>query len=424
MKRAIREHAKEFVAILALVVFGMGTTLYILANQQAPYPSWIPILGEDAFELKADLETAQAITPGQGQTVNVAGIKVGDITRGRARRRPCRRDDAGRRPLRRADQGRRHRAGEAAHGPSGHDARGRPGHEQTSPWRRATPSRSPRPSGTCRPDEFLAALDGDTRDYLKLLVQGGSRGLAENGEEASAVFRRFSPLAKYLAKLNGALEERDDAIRRSITSFKEVSRGARRQRHAPRGLRLFLERRALGVRAPGGVAPSDLPGAPRRADGDARGGHLRRHLRPGARPGRHGAAPVGTAPEAGAGGDASRFFRDTEEPIREQITPFARQTQEPFEELRKTTTKLNETTPVADWRPERAQQAVQRAGPTTRRAPRRATCSGRTGSATTRTRRSPSRTPAGPSCARSGSTHARPRTLALGTATVPASRRC
>ncbi len=73
------------------------------------------------------------------------------------------------------------------------------------------------------PDEFLAALDGDTRDYLKLLVQGGSRGLAENGEEASAVFRRFSPLAKYLAKLNGALAERDDAIRRSITSFKEVS---------------------------------------------------------------------------------------------------------------------------------------------------------------------------------------------------------
>ena len=58
----------------------MATTGYILASQQAPYPSWVPFLGEDTFELKADLETAQAITPGQGQTVNVAGIKVGDIT--------------------------------------------------------------------------------------------------------------------------------------------------------------------------------------------------------------------------------------------------------------------------------------------------------------------------------------------------------
>ena len=67
MKRAIREHAKEAIAILAVVVFGMATTVYILANQQAPYPSWVPFLGEDTFELKADLETAQAITPGQGQ---------------------------------------------------------------------------------------------------------------------------------------------------------------------------------------------------------------------------------------------------------------------------------------------------------------------------------------------------------------------
>ena len=64
MKRAIREHAKEAIAIVALVIFAMATTGYILSNQQAPYPSWIPFLGEDTFELKADLETAQAITPG------------------------------------------------------------------------------------------------------------------------------------------------------------------------------------------------------------------------------------------------------------------------------------------------------------------------------------------------------------------------
>ena len=52
----------------------------ILSQQQQPYPSWIPFLGDDAFELKAELQTAQAVTPGQGQTVNIAGVKVGDIT--------------------------------------------------------------------------------------------------------------------------------------------------------------------------------------------------------------------------------------------------------------------------------------------------------------------------------------------------------
>ena len=52
----------------------------MLSQQQQPYPSWIPFLGDDRFELKAELSTAQAVTPGQGQTVNIAGVKVGDIS--------------------------------------------------------------------------------------------------------------------------------------------------------------------------------------------------------------------------------------------------------------------------------------------------------------------------------------------------------
>ena len=59
---------------------GCSSTGYILSQQQQPYPSWVPILGDDRFELKAELSTAQAVTPGQGQTVNIAGVKVGDIS--------------------------------------------------------------------------------------------------------------------------------------------------------------------------------------------------------------------------------------------------------------------------------------------------------------------------------------------------------
>ncbi len=344
MKRAIREHAKEFVAILALVVFGMGTTLYILANQQAPYPSWIPILGEDAFELKADLETAQAITPGQGQTVNVAGIKVGDITEveledGHAvvtmliedRYDGLIKDDAT--VLVRPRTGLQDMTLEVDPG-TGDAAMEEGDTVPLSSTQRNVP-----------PDEFLAALDGDTRDYLKLLIQGGSRGLAENGEEASAVFRRFSPLAKYLAKLNGALEERDDAIRRSITSFKEVSEalGGADTRLADfvsssNDVLSAFARQEASLRA----TFQELPGAltaTREAviSGDTFAQEL-------------GPAATALLPSARALKPALEetypFFRDTEEPIREQITPFARQTQEPFEELRKTTTKLNETTPV------------------------------------------------------------------------------
>ena len=60
-------------------------TGFILSQQQQPYPSWVPVLGDDSFELKAELSTAQAVTPGQGQTVNIAGLKVGEISESTSR---------------------------------------------------------------------------------------------------------------------------------------------------------------------------------------------------------------------------------------------------------------------------------------------------------------------------------------------------
>ena len=344
MKRAIREHATEFIAILALIVFATAVTGYILANQQAPYPSWIPFLGEDTYELKADLETGQAITPGQGQTVNVAGIKVGDITDveledGHAvvtmlmeeRYRGLIKDDAT--VLVRPRTGLQDMTLEVD-----------PGVSETAMEEGDTVPLA----STVRnvpPDEFLAALDGDTRDYLKLLIQGGARGLADNGEEASAVFRRFSPLSKYLAKLNGALEERDDAIRRSITSFKEVSEalGGADTRLADfvsssNDVLSAFARQEASLRA----TFQELPGAlTATREAVISGDTFAQELGPAATALLPSAEALKPALE-----DTYPFFRDTEEPIREQITPFARQTQEPFEELRKTTTKLNDATPT------------------------------------------------------------------------------
>src|SRR5918999_1950974 len=80
MRRAIREHLRDFIAIIVLTAAGIVTAVVILANQAAALPEWVPFLSEDRFELKAELSSAQAVTPGQGQAVTVAGIQVGDIT--------------------------------------------------------------------------------------------------------------------------------------------------------------------------------------------------------------------------------------------------------------------------------------------------------------------------------------------------------
>ena len=37
----------------------------------------MPVIGKDFYEFKGEFATAQAVTPGQGQTVNVAGVRSG-----------------------------------------------------------------------------------------------------------------------------------------------------------------------------------------------------------------------------------------------------------------------------------------------------------------------------------------------------------
>src|ERR671911_1276226 len=75
MGTAIRKHLRDFIAVAALLLVALATTWVIVQNQRLR----IPVLDERPFELKAEFETAQAVVPGQGQTIRVAGVRVGDV---------------------------------------------------------------------------------------------------------------------------------------------------------------------------------------------------------------------------------------------------------------------------------------------------------------------------------------------------------
>jgi phospholipid/cholesterol/gamma-HCH transport system substrate-binding protein len=70
MRTAIRKHWRDFLAVGVLVVAAIVVTGYILQEQRLR----IPILEEKPFELKAEFTTAQAVVPGQGQSIRVAGV--------------------------------------------------------------------------------------------------------------------------------------------------------------------------------------------------------------------------------------------------------------------------------------------------------------------------------------------------------------
>ena len=80
MKSAIRKHLLDFLAIIGLLIVAAGVSSVILSKQRLALPSWVPVVGKDFFEIEAEMTTAQAVTPGQGQTVNVAGVEVGEIS--------------------------------------------------------------------------------------------------------------------------------------------------------------------------------------------------------------------------------------------------------------------------------------------------------------------------------------------------------
>ena len=79
LRKALRYNAKAGVALILLVLASSAVGGYILANQRLNYPAWIPVIGEKLFKLEVELDTGQGVLPGQGQAVNVSGVRVGDI---------------------------------------------------------------------------------------------------------------------------------------------------------------------------------------------------------------------------------------------------------------------------------------------------------------------------------------------------------
>lgn len=225
MRRVIREHLRDFLAIIGLTVAGVVTAFVILANQTTALPPWFPILGEDRFELNATLSSAQAVTPGQGQAVTIAGIKVGDITEvnledGTANvtmevdndKASLIKDDAS--MLLRPKTGLNDMVLELDPGTSDEEVE----EGFTVPLASTLPN--------VNPDEVLASLDADTQAFLKLLLAGGAEAVdPEKGRDRklSSALRQFEPFARDVARLNEGLVKRRQSISRSIHNFRLLS---------------------------------------------------------------------------------------------------------------------------------------------------------------------------------------------------------
>jgi len=212
---AIRKHVKDFAAVIVLMVIALGVTVYVLHNQRFRFP----VVEESPFHLKAEFSTAQAVTPGQGQTVRVAGVRVGDIAKTELKDGvavvtmdldPEYKDlvhtDAT--ALLRPKTGLKDMF--IALNPGSHSA---PLMKENT----AIPVQNTLPD--INPDEVYQFLDADSRDYLKLLVSGAGEGLKGRGTDLQEVFRRFEPTHRDLARVTTAVAVRHSNLKRLITKL-------------------------------------------------------------------------------------------------------------------------------------------------------------------------------------------------------------
>src|SRR3954454_5747479 len=211
MMTAIRKGAKDFIFIVLLVGAAAGCGAYILSNQRLRFP-W----EATPYTLKASFSTAQSVTPGQGQTVRVAGGRVGDIAKVTLK------DGRGIVTMDVDPQ-----YADVIHTDASALLRPKTGLKDMFVDLEPGTKRAPRAKNgftipisntlpDINPDEIFGALDADTRDYLRLLVDGGGRGLDKQGNNLRELLRRFEPTHRDLATFTTKVSERRRNLRRLI----------------------------------------------------------------------------------------------------------------------------------------------------------------------------------------------------------------
>jgi phospholipid/cholesterol/gamma-HCH transport system substrate-binding protein len=280
-------------------------------------------VGEEFEHISAEFSTAQAVTPGQGQAVDVAGIQIGKVTS--------------------VDL-------EDGHAVVGMDIEPKymklitpdsnlllrpktnlndmvveidPGSDKDHvedgynfPLSQTEPN--------VNLDAFLATLDADTRQYIQLLVAGGAQGIGGRGRQLGNAFRRLQPFAHYIADLNRAVAQRRDALANVIHDFGSLT--TELGRHDSQIERwVSSSKEALGNFANQQRSIQEIltefPATLSAAESAfASADRFSTVARP---------ALLGLIPQAQALKPAlkanQRLFEQTEEPIRTQIRPFTRQ---------------------------------------------------------------------------------------------------
>jgi phospholipid/cholesterol/gamma-HCH transport system substrate-binding protein len=223
VKKALSRYGRHALALSGMIVLALGVAAYVTVHQRLIFP-W-----QHRISINAEFETAQAVTPGQGQNVTVAGVDVGEIGavslhNGRARIKMVLDPDKLGKVYSNAKLLLRPKTGlddMSIDLDPGTPQKGKPDagelHDgDTLPVWNSLPN--------VNPDEVLDALDGDTRNYLQILANAGGQGLGKDGGvNLRKVLEASQPTLERTRRVTAAIADRRDKVERLIHNLKLLS---------------------------------------------------------------------------------------------------------------------------------------------------------------------------------------------------------
>jgi phospholipid/cholesterol/gamma-HCH transport system substrate-binding protein len=345
MKRAIRKHLRDFIALTILFVIALAVSGYVLSHQRLYLPAWVPGVGTKFYEVNAEFSTAQAVVPGQGQTVNIAGVSVGDLgqvelkngvavvqMKIREKYAPVYKDA---RVLLRPKTGLKDMTVELD---PGNKSAGKIPDHGTIPVENSLPD--------VNLDEILASLDRDTRDYVRILANSGGQALGDKKSVADlrGTLKRLQPTNRDLAKINGELALRRDNLRRVVHNFSALTNevGTKDKQLSQLVISANANFRALASQdARLRESLQLLPGTLTTAQSTlGKANNLAKHLGPTLQALRPTARNLGPALKA-----TRPFLHDTTPIIKNHLRPFARTARPAVKDLRRAASNLAPVTP-------------------------------------------------------------------------------
>jgi phospholipid/cholesterol/gamma-HCH transport system substrate-binding protein len=218
IKMALRQYWWAVGVIVGAMILSLVVAGYILTQQRLATPF------DDVYDIKANFSSAQAVTPGQGQAVAVAGVTVGEITKADL-------VDGQAQVTMKIDRPKLDAVYQDAHVM----LRPRTGlQDMTIELDPGSPSRPKIKDGGTIPqtqstsqvqlDEAVAALDSDTRGYFQQLLQASATGFKGNAKTFQRILRSAAPTARQTHRVLEVLTERRRALSNTVSRLGSLSK--------------------------------------------------------------------------------------------------------------------------------------------------------------------------------------------------------